>query len=655
MRTRHLAAILSCLIAFPMVAHAEPTVWLSSLDLAKMTSGWGKAEIDMGVQGKPMAIGGRKFPRGVGTHAPSAMYVDLKGVTERFTAFVGVDDEVNGHVGSLEFRVYGDGKILWQSGLMKAGQAAKAVDVPLAGVKTLILWVGPGDDGIDYDHADWAEAGFEVRGEKPVAVDAPREEAVILTPKPSPKPRINGAKVFGVRPGRPFLFTIAATGQRPMEFAAEGLPAGLSLDGNTGRISGSLPTPGEHVVTLRATNALGTAKGNFRIVVGDKLALTPSMGWNSWYCFLNRVTEKDVRAAADAMVATGMIDHGYSYVNIDDCWMVQPGSKDPLLGGEPRDAQGRLRPNRRFGDMKALTDYIHAKGLKAGIYISPGPRTCAGFEGSYQHESLDARTFAEWGFDFLKYDWCSYGQIAKGNSREELIKPYRVMKAALDKLDRDVVFNLCQYGMGNVWQWGAEVGQSWRTTGDLGLPGNLAGSMYHIGFGQNGLEKWAGPGHWNDPDYILIGWITWQGRMKPTPLTPNEQYTHVTLWSLLAAPLVFSGDMTRLDEFTLSLLTNDEVLDVNQDPLGRQGRRVAKDGDLEVWAKDLEDGSQAIGLFNRGEIEQPITARWVDLGVQGKQTVRDLWRQRDVGAFGGQYQASVPRHGAAMFRLTPLK
>ncbi len=405
------------------------------------------------------------------------------------------------------------------------------------------------------------------------------------------------------------------------------------------------------MVTLRAKNALGMAERPFKIVVGDKLMLTPSMGWNSWYCFLDRVTEKDVRAAADAMVSSGMIQHGYSYVNIDDCWMVKPGSSDPLLGGKPRDAEGRLLPNRRFGDMKALTDFIHAKGLKAGIYISPGPRTCGGFEGSYRHEEQDARRFAEWGFDLLKYDWCSYGEIVKGNSREDLIKPYRKMCAALDKQDRDIVLNLCQYGMGKVWEWGAEVGQSWRTTGDLGMPGNLSASMYGIGFGQNGIEKWAGPGHWNDPDYVLIGWITWEGAMRPTPLTPNEQYTHVSLWSLMAAPLIFSGDMTRLDDFTLSLLTNDEVLEVNLDPLGRQAGRVAKDGEMEVWAKDMEDGSKAVGLFNRGEVAGVVTARWADLGVTGKKRVRDLWRQKDVGEFEERFSASVPRHGAMVLRL----
>jgi alpha-galactosidase len=512
----------------------------------------------------------------------------------------------------------------------------------------------------DVDRANAAEARFETRGNaKPPAIDPPREEALLLTPKPPRQPRINGAKVFGVRPGHPFLFTIPATGDRPMRFAAESLPEGLHVDAQSGQITGSVATPGQYAVTLRAQNVLGTAQRKFRIVVGDQLMLTPSMGWNSWYCFLNRVTEKDIRAAADAMVSTGMINHGYMYVDIDDCWMVKPGDKNPELGGGPRDAQGRLVPNKRFGDMKALTDYIHSKGLKAGTYISPGPRTCAGFEGSYGHEDVDARTFAEWGFDLLKYDWCSYGQIAKtlpGDELEKLKHPYRVMSAALRKQNRDIVLNLCQYGMGNVWEWGAEVGgQSWRTTGDLGMPGDLSASMCRIGFSQNGKEKWAGPGHWNDPDYLLVGWITWRGKMNPTPLSPNEQYTHVTLWSILAAPLIFSGDMTRLDEFTLSLLTNDEVLEVNQDPLGRQARRVAQDGQLEVWAKDMEDGSKAVGLFNRGEMEATATARWSDLGLNGKQIVRDLWRQRDVGESQDRFEIKVGRHGAALVRVRRAK
>ncbi len=327
------------------------------------------------------------------------------------------------------------------------------------------------------------------------------------------------------------------------------------------------------------------------------------------------------------------------------------------LGGEPRDAQGKVNANARFPDMKALTGYIHAKGLKAGIYTSPGPTTCAGHVGAYEHEELDVQRFVEWGFDFLKYDWCSYGQIAKNPDRAALQKPYRLIGDLLKKQPRDIVLNLCQYGMGNVWEWGKEVGgHSWRIAGDLG--GSFEGipaALFRDGFGvyaKNELYQFGGPGAWNDPDYLLLGYLSnWRGGTAPTPLTPNEQYTHVSLWCLLAAPLIVSGDITRLDDFTLSLLCNDEVIEVDQDPLGKPGRRVSKDEDIEVWAKEMEDGSKAVGLFNRGEMETTVTAKWSDLGLTSKQIVRDLWRQKDLGKFEGQFHARVPRHGVVLVRL----
>ena len=631
-------------------------VWLSSLDLDKMTSGWGRPKNNKSVEGKQLSIGGQKFDKGVGTHATSVMYIDLQKGSRKFSAYVGVDDEVGGNIGSIKFRVYADGKSLWNSGIMKAGEPAKKVSLDIRGIKTLILLVDSAGDGISYDHADWAEAKFEVTGAGPEAIRPPREKAVILTPEPPRTPRINGAKVFGVRPGSPFLFTVPATGGRPMKFSAKGLPKGLELDAGTGRITGSVTQKGSFVVALRAANSLGEAEREFRIVVGDRLALTPPMGWNSWYCFFAGVTDEMMRAAADAMVATGMINHGYSYVNIDDGWSIKPGSNDPLLNGQARDKNGMINANKKFPDMKAMTDYIHSRGLKAGLYTSPGPLTCAGYVGSYQHEELDARRFAEWGFDFLKYDWCSYGRIAKGRSREELKKPYILMKEALDKQERDFIYNLCQYGMGDVWEWGAEVGgHCWRTTGDLGIATSLYDNVTNYGFRHDGKEKWAGPGHWNDPDYLLIGWIGWKGALRPTPLTPNEQYTHVSLWCLLVAPLIFSGDMTKLDEFTLSLLTNDEVIEVDQDPLGRQARRVAKVDDTQVWAKDMEDGSKAVGLFNTGEIETKVTARFSDLTIMSGQRVRDLWRQKDLGIYEDKFESVVPRHGVVLVRIYPIR
>lgn len=483
------------------------------------------------------------------------------------------------------------------------------------------------------------------------------EEKVILTPKPSPSPRINGAKIFGVRPGSPFLFTIPATGTRPMKYEVLNLPDGLLCDPETGRITGVLESPGEYRATVRVTNSLGTAEREFRIVCGDKLALTPHMGWNSWYVWENHVTDRIMREAADAMVSSGMIDHGYMYVNIDDCWSVKPGSTDSTLIGEPREANGMINSNRRFPDMKAMTDYIHSKGLKAGIYTSPGDLTCAGHVAAHGHEEQDIARFVDWGFDFLKYDWCSYSKYGNRDSLRDLQKPYLLISNILNKQKRDIILNLCQYGMGDVWKWGRQVGgHSWRTAGDLG--GSFEGigkALFRDGFDvytSDSLHLYGGTGGWNDPDYLLIGYLSnWKGETVSTPLTPNEQYTQLSLWSIVAAPLILSGDITRLDEFTLSLLTNDEIIEVDQDPLGKPGYRVSKSGDAEVWMRLLEDGSRAVALFNRGESESEVTAVWSDLGISGKQKVRDLWRQKDLGKYKEKYTVSVPRHGVVMLRM----
>ena len=481
----------------------------------------------------------------------------------------------------------------------------------------------------------------------------------ILTPKPGPAPKINGSKVYGVRPGRPFLYRIPCTGERPIRFAAKGLPSGLRLDAAAGIISGSAPAKrGEVRVTLTASNAKGKDSRAFKIVVGDTLALTPPMGWNDWYTHYDRITDKLMRQAADAMIASGMADFGYQYVNIDDCWMVKPGSSDPELGGPERDPGGAIRPNGRFPDMRALTDYIHAKGLKAGLYTSPGPQTCARFTGSYQHEETDARKFAEWGFDFLKHDWCSYEKVAGGKTLEARRKPYELMGSILPKLNRDIVLNLCQYGMSDVWKWGGEVGgHCWRTTGDLGLEKatNLPG-FYSIGFKNAEHSEYAGPGRWNDPDYILIGSVGNAFKIneppKRTTLTPDEQYSYMSMWALMASPLFFSGDMNYLDDFTLNVLCNSEVIDVDQDPLGKQARIIRRTQDEFVLAKPLDDGSIAVGLFNLSEQSRTMPVTWQELGLSGERRGRDLWRQKDIGSFRDQYSASVNRHGVMLVRLS---
>jgi len=368
----------------------------------------------------------------------------------------------------------------------------------------------------------------------------------------------------------------------------------------------------------------------------DKLAATPPMGWNSWNHFAGKVTDADVRAAADAIVASGMRDAGYIYVNIDDTWE------------GPRDADGNITTNSKFPDMKALADYVHSKGLKIGIYSSPGPKTCAGYPGSYEHEQQDANTYAKWGIDYLKYDLCSYGAIMKKAAPNDQQKQWEMMQAAYEKMHqallsthRPIVFSLCQYGFDAVWNWGPKVGGNlWRTTGDIN---DSYDRMSVIGFAQAGLSKYAAPGHWNDPDMLEVG----NGHM-----TPDEYRTHMSLWAILAAPLLAGNDLSKMDDTTKSILMNKDVIAVDQDRLGIQGDRVSAIGPFEVWSKPLEGGDKAVALFNRSEAEYPITVDFKSVGFDGPVHARDLWSHKDLGTLNGSYTAVVPKYGVVMLRLS---
>lgn len=473
---------------------------------------------------------------------------------------------------------------------------------------------------------------------------AQEETPYILTPKPSDKPKINGAKVYGQRPGKPFLYKIAATGKEPLTYDAANLPSGLSINKKNGIISGTVNEKGEYTVAVTVKNKLGTAKENIKFVIGDLLALTPPMGWNSWNCWGLTVDQSKVVASAKVYSEKGLAKHGWTYINIDDGWEIAGNSTAPK-----RNADGTIIVNDKFPKMKALGDSIHALGLKFGIYSSPGPLTCGNYTASYQYELKDAQSYASWGVDYLKYDWCSYDGIAKDSSLSERMKPYYVMRDALKKIDRDIVFSLCQYGMSNVWEWGAKVdGNLWRTTGDIT---DTWESMSGIGFSQIENAKWAQPGHWNDPDMLVVGWVGWGPSLHPTNLTPDEQYTHISLWSMLSAPLLIGCDLTRLDEFTLNLLTNDEVLAIDQDPLGSQAVPVIKKGDIQVWKKKLADGNYAIGIFNLGKESGSYTLNFSDAGLKGSVKLRDLWRQKELGAFKDKYEAKVPSHGVVLIKV----
>jgi alpha-galactosidase len=531
----------------------------------------------------------------------------------------------------------------------------------------------------------------------------------IRTPPAPHTPRINGPRVYGERPGRPFLYHVPVTGDRPMRITAKNLPAGLKLDAASGNISGRVATAGKYAVDFTATNALGKNSRTLTFTIGPAICLTPPMGWNSWNYFGGNIDETKIRGAADAMVQTGLIDHGWTYINMDDRW---EGA---------RDAQGRITGSAGFPDMKGMADYIHGLGLKVGLYSSPGPFTCAGAPGSYQHEDQDARTYADWGMDYLKYDWCSYqeneimaraegfsqaspmdadaimvlakkqyagavawreagslpdaerqatrqpleaadhelnAQLEKlydhvpyprhGEINTETDKaPYRVMRAALDKVDRDIVFSFCQYGMGDVQTWGAEIGgNTWRVTGDIGPTWP---SIQEHGFELRGdLAKWANPGHWNDPDMLEVG---------NGALTPDENYTHMTQWCMLAAPLLIGTDLPKMSPFIISLFSNDEVLAVNQDALGKQGTLLKRDAaaKTEVWTKPLEEESMAVALYNRGDKPADVSVAASELPVFGPNSafVRDLWRQRDLGRMGPTLTVLVAPHGAELYRIGP--
>ena len=460
----------------------------------------------------------------------------------------------------------------------------------------------------------------------------------MLTPYPSARPRINGPDVFGARPGNPFLYRIPATGKN-LEYSATGLPVGLNLDGNTGIIKGVVSQRGDYQVVFSVHNRYGTKTKKFTIKVGDLIGLTPALGWNSWNAFGLSVNDQKVRTAAKTMVDK-LAAHGWSYINIDDGWEAPQRRPD-----------GSITPNQKFPDMLGLTNYVHSLGLKTGIYSSPGPRTCGGYLASWQHEDQDAKTYGAWGIDYLKYDWCSYSEVTDANpTLADFKKPYQVMRAALDKVPRDILFSFCQYGMGDVWKWAAEVGgNSWRTTGDIE---DTWKSMSTIGFNQTADGPYAQPGHFNDPDMLVVGKVGWGDNQRNSRLTPDEQYTHISLWSLLSSPLLIGCDMGKLDEFTLSLLTNDEVLAIDQDALGKEAHQAIKKENYQVWIKDLEDGGKAVGIFNLSDIYQTITLNRNENGLKGYTKVRDVWQQKYLITSGTDFTVQVAPHGVVLIKMS---
>ena len=637
-------------------ARAEYSVPCEQFDVSRVVRGDGKVEIACAAIEKRFSTAAHKHFFGMRMPVPTAVEIPVDGDATTFEASCGVDKF--GEKGKVVLKVLGDGRELW-SGVTAWGDTNEVpAKIDVRGVKTLTLSADPVEGNGNGVGAVWGEARLGYADGKVLPTDVRRmsRQLGILTPAPRPEPRINGPKVYGVRPGRPILYRVPVTGEKPLKVSVAGFPelGNLVFDAKTQILSGSIEKPGDYPLTIVAENARGKDEKTLTVKVGETISLTPALGWSSWNAFGGKVSDEKVRAAADALISTGLADHGYSYVNIDDFWQNIPerAKEDPSLDGPLRDAEGRIAPNSRFPDMKSLVDHIHAKGLKAGIYSSPGPFTCGRAAGSWQHEEFDAKTFAEWGFDYLKHDWCYYDDVAFGEGVNRAMYPYLVMGAALRHQKRDIVLSLCQYGMENVSAWGRYVGaQSWRTTGDVFDTWVSVSSAIEK---QKRLFMYTGPGAWNDPDMLCVGRVCWND-FKPTRLAPNEQYTHVSMWALVAAPLLIGCDLTQIDDFTLSLLTNDEVLEIDQDPLGKGAGCIAEGDDWEVWARPLADGSVAAGLYNKSSHEQTVGFDMEKAGLLCKWRVRDVWRQEDVGVFAGAYEASVPGHATHLVRLWPCR
>ncbi len=634
------------------------TFQLSALNISLTKQDWGTAKSNRSVDGNPLTIGGESFLSGLGTHANSVLNIKLNRKAKSFSAMVGVDSEVGNNPASVEFKVFGDGQLLAESGIMRSGNKAKKIHVELEGINLLKLIVNDAGDGINYDHANWANAEIVMISGKPTSFEEPEEKPFILTPKPGPKPKLTGPKLIGVRTGNPVLHFLTATGNKPIKFQAAGLPEGVHLDENTGFITGKCSKPGNYSVKITASNSLGQDSREIEIKVGNEICLTPPMGWNSWNCWGNAVDQQKVFSSAKAM-AEKLRDHGWTYINIDDGWQgIRGGTHNAIL------------PNKKFPDIKGLVEQIHKMGLKAGIYSTPWQGTYAGHIGGscnredgiydwiqqsnennkypkpnehynfgkYSFVDKDVLQWVDWEFDYLKYDW---GPLD--------VEHVSQMTNLLKKCGRDIVYsisNSASFDLAHEW---SKLTNAWRTTGDIY---DAWGSVTGIWDSQNRWKDFAGPGHWNDPDMLVVGKVGWGPNLHKTKLTPNEQYSHISLWCLLSAPLLLGCDLADLDEFTLNLLTNDEVLAINYDSSGNQGELTHKKNNCEIWSKPLDDGSVAVGLFNRNETETTIKLDPQLIGKNSNSKVRDLWRQKSLGKLGDQFEAKIARHGVLLLKIS---
>lgn len=651
-------------ILFRLQAAAQPTEtrWLDEFEVKSFSEGIPSVMARRNQRGDSIRITGRTYAQGIGFASTAVMPMQLSGKALRFQALAGIDDASDTSC-SCKFLVLGDRKVLLETKPMRRGDPPVAADVDVRGIRRLGLLVLPGKNASAACYSDWADARMTLLkgiAPSPVPNDAPR---YILTPADPPSPRIHAPSVFGARPGNPFLLSIPATGVRPMRFTAVGLPTGLALDTATGLITGTVTRKGDHPVIVSTTNAYGSASARILLRIGDTIALTPPMGWNGWNSWSREIDAEKVMASAKAMVSMGLRDHGWTYVNIDDAWQ-----------GERRPPSMAIQSNERFPGFPAMVDSIHAMGLKLGLYSTPWITSYAGFPGGstdtpdgsfpdtvrndkrayrrigrYSYEEADARQFAAWGIDYLKYDW-----------RIDLASAER-MSQALRNAPRDIVYSLSNsapFALASDW---SRIANLWRTGPDIRDSWHALNSTVFT------LDKWApyaGPGHWNDPDMMVLGQVTTGSPMHPTRLTPDEQYSEVSIFAMLSAPMLIGCPIEKLDAFTRSLLTNAEVIAIDQDPLGSPAKPNARANGVETWVKRLQDGGVAIGLFHTADYgadpqshfrwgdEKP--AEWVldtrSLNIPDGAILRDVWRQTNIGTAPGTFRFSIPHHGVVLLR-----
>lgn len=676
MKTKFLGLVL-CVAGVSLATFAETEKrMLDEFDLSGATCGLNRRpQMRRSLLGKPIRLGDKTYARGVGTHAESVMFFKANGKVKAFDAIVGIDREAQEYPeswctrknwGCVSFRVYADGKKVADSGVLKEQDKPVALHADLSGAREIVLECTDGGHWAGYlmGHGDWADAAFTLEAGGTLEPDNTRnarEQLGILTPPVPAVPRINGADRWGVRPGHPIIYRLPVSGERPLKMSARELPPGATFDAEKGILGGAVAQAGDYPIVFTVENAKGKTERTFLLKVGEKISLTPPMGWNSWNIYGGGVSDAKIRATAKAMHESGLADHGWAYVNIDDWWQNNPGAAahDATVAGPERLPDGTINPNKRFPDMKALADYIHGFGFKAGLYSSPGAYTCGGCTGSYRHEFQDAKTWADWGYDYVKHDWCSYGQVFGAETRgrtptvDDYAKPYRLMTKALRQQNRDIVHAFCQYGMGNVQAWGEEAGANvWRSWGDLKDSWTC---LINATESYADAYKYTRPGFWCDPDMMVLGIVSTADGRHPTYLTQNEQYTHMSLWCLLNAPLLLGNDLTELDAFTKSLLVNDEIIAVNQDALGRQAGRVYHDDASDIWARPMANGDWVFGAVNRYPFARGIYVRWSFAELDGTYAVRDLWRQKDLGAFKEGYSAMVPAHATTVVRVRKVK